>query len=272
MKFIVSNKDKVAKFLTIMKNMKSLLLDVIFGLCEQGLYIQGMDSAHVGLFELKLETGWFDEWKGLKKFHYNLGVNCDALSTIMNCYSAGQYIEFSYMENSSETLIIKLEGNGHDKMFELKLIDIDVDLMEIPDIEYDADITMNSSEFNNLMAESSLFGDTINVSLGIDDFIYMTTTGDRGNMKVRIKEEDIVEYALSEDTTLDHNYALKYCLMYSKFTKINKNVMLHLKDDTPLKIVYNMGHWIDEKGDLQEDDDLLNYLGFYLAPKIDEDE
>ena len=279
MKFVISNRDKVAKFLAITKNMKQMIHDVNFGICEKGLYVQGMDSSHVGLFELKLEKEWFDQWKGRDEFHYDMGINCEALSRIMSCHNPGQYIEFSFMENSTEDLIIKFEGLGHDKMFELKLIDIDTQLMEIPDVEYDADITMASKEFNNIMAESEMFGETLSIELGIDDYIYMTTGGDSGTMRVRIKENDIVEYVLMEDVTIKHEYSLKYCLLYSKFAKINKNVSLHLKDETPLKIKYDMSHWIDDNcnkqvvgGDEDEEAESKNYFGFYLAPKLGSDE
>ena len=279
MKFTIHQKDKIIKFVAIMKHMKQLVVDVNIGLCELGLYIQGMDASHVGLFELKLEKAWFDEWKGPEKFHYNIGLNCEILSKIMSCYSQGQYVEFSFMENSSEQLIIKFEGLGHDKMFEVRLIDIDCDLMEIPEVEYDADITMSSKEFNNLMAESELFGESVEIELGIDDYIYITA-GEEGGSKIRhrIKEEDIVEYALTEDVQMKHVYSLKYCLLYSKFAKINKNVCIHLKDETPLKVIYDMSHWMDNNekqfvNDGDEDDEEIkkkNYLGFYLAPKVDD--
>ena len=75
MKFTIHQKDKITKFVAIMKHMKQLVTDVNIGLCELGLYIQGMDASHVGLFELKLETARFDEWKGREKFHYDIGVN-----------------------------------------------------------------------------------------------------------------------------------------------------------------------------------------------------
>tara|TARA_B100001093_G_C26858627_1_gene1028737 strand:- start:7926 stop:8765 length:840 start_codon:yes stop_codon:yes gene_type:complete len=276
MKFGVSNKDKVAKFLAITKNMKHMVNEVNLGICERGLYVQGMDSSHVGMFEWKLEKDWFDIWKGKEEFHYNMGINCESLSMIMNCHTQGQYIELSFMENSTQELIIKFEGKGHDKMFELKLIDIDCELMEIPDVEYDADITMKSGEFNNLMAEASIFGETIKIELGIDDNIYMATDGSVV-YKVRIKEENIVEYALAEEATIKHSYALKYCLLFSKFCKLNKNVKLHLKDETPLKVIYNLEHWLDISGNEQEDDDedeekSKNFIAFYLAPKLEDDD
>ena len=92
-----------------------------------------------------------------------------------------------------------------------------------------------------------------------------------------IKEDDIEEYALSEGTKMSHLYPLKYCLLYSKFTKINKNVSLHLMDNTPIKIMYDLSHWIDEDCDpcvVNDDDESYqnNYLGFYLAPKLDQEE
>jgi proliferating cell nuclear antigen len=241
---------------------------------EFGLYIQGMDSAHVGLFELKLERAWFDVFTN-KLGDIVLGINCEALSTIMNCHNDGQSISFTYKEN--KPLIIEFQGKGHDKKFELKLMDIETELMQIPDTEYDADITMKSSEFNKLMVENSLFAETLMIKLGEDDNIYMSASGDIGKIEVKIKEDDIEEYALSEDVKMSHSYPLKYCLLYSKFTKINKIVSLHLMDNTPIKIMYDLSHWIDEDCDpcvVNDDEDSCqnNYLGFYLAPKLDQEE
>jgi len=229
----------------------------------------------VGLFELKLERTWFDEFEDIEGSNKTLGINCEAMSMIMNCHSDGQSITFIYKEN--KPLVIKFEGKGHDKTFELKLMDIEDTLMCIPDTEYDADITILSSEFNKLMAENSLFADSLVIRLGEDENIYMSADGDMGKMEVSIKEDDIIEYVLADDMIMNHTYSLKYCLLYSKFTKINKNVSLHLLDDTPLKIMYDLSHWVDEDCDPQvvndnEDSVKKNYLGFYLAPKINDED
>ena len=274
MKFVISNKDKVSKFHCIMKNMKSLLNEVNWGLTGTGLYVQGMDAAHVGLFELKLESAWFDEFDN--DIDSMLGINCEALSIIMNCHADGQSISFTYRDNKP-LLIIEFKGKGHDKKFELKLMDIDTELMGIPETEYDADITMKSTEFNKLMAENILFAETLVIKLGEDDNIYMSASGDIGKIEVKIKEEDIVEYLLNDEVKMRLSYPLKYCLLYSKFTKINKNVSIHLMDNTPMKIMYDLSHWIDEDCDPQmvnddEESRLKNYLGFYMAPKIDDEE
>ena len=275
MKFAITNKDKVCKFHCIMKNMKSLVHEVNMCVSEGGLYIQGMDSSHVGLFELKLERAWFDVFEN-NNGDVVLGLNCESISTIMNCHNDGQSITFQYKDNKP-LLLIDFQGKGHDKKFELRLMDIDTEMMCIPETEYDADITMKSSEFNKLMAENSLFADSLSIRLGEDDDIYMSATGDIGKIEVKIKEDDIEEYALSEGVKMSHVYPLKYCLLYSKFTKINKNVSLHLMDNTPIKIMYDLSHWIDEDCDpcvVNDDDDSYqnNYLGFYLAPKLDQEE
>ena len=275
MRFAIVNKDKVCKFHCIMKNMKSLVNEVNMLISECGIYIQGMDSAHVGLFELKLERAWFDAYENNNQ-DITLGINCEALSLIMNCHNDGQIITFTYKENKP-LLKIEFEGKGHDKSFELKLMDIETEMMQIPETVYDADITMKSTEFNKLMAENSLFAETLTIKLGEDDNIYMSASGDIGKIEVKIKEEDIEEYALTEDVNMSHNYPLKYCLLYSKFTKINKNVSLHLMDNTPMKIMYDLSHWIDEDCDpcvVNDDEESYqnNYLGFYLAPKLDQEE
>ena len=45
--------------------------------------------------------------------------------------------------------------------------------------------------------------------MGEDDNIYMETSGDVGNMKVRIKEKDIEEYALEEGESYSGTFMLQ---------------------------------------------------------------
>ena len=127
------------------------------------------------------------------------------------------------------------------------------------------------------VSEGELHNALVDIAVTLRNYIYMTTASDNGTMRVRIKEEDIVEYALMEEVKIKHEYSLKYCLLYSKFAKINKNVSLHLKDETPLKIKYDMSHWIDDNCNKQvvggdDEAESKNYFGFYLAPKLDNEQ
>ena len=53
-----------------------------------------------------------------------VGIHCEILANVMKCYQDGQTIKISLFEESSEKLLIYFEGNGHDKEFQIKMMDI----------------------------------------------------------------------------------------------------------------------------------------------------
>ena len=57
MRFSIENQDKLNKFVTIFKNVKMICKEVNISVKTAGLYVQGMDSAHVAIFELYLMSG-----------------------------------------------------------------------------------------------------------------------------------------------------------------------------------------------------------------------
>ena len=59
----ISKREDVSKFSCIFKHIGNLqeLFKLVF--TPEGITGQAMDSAHVCLFELKLEKNWFDEYK-----------------------------------------------------------------------------------------------------------------------------------------------------------------------------------------------------------------
>ena len=96
----------------------------------------------------------------------------------MKCYQDGQTIKISLFEESSERLLIYFEGNGHDKEFQIKMMDIDSQQLEIPEMETLADVTMNSVEFTKIVLQLKYFGEYVKIDMGEDDNIYMQTAGD----------------------------------------------------------------------------------------------
>ena len=238
MRFSIENQDKLNKFVHIFKNAKMISKEVNISMTSAGMYVQGMDPSHVGIFELNLEPGWFTSYECKKDVI--MGVSCDIISNILNCIQEGQIMKWSYMYDSSEELLIYFENCGMDKMFEVKLMDIDEEQLGIPDMEYQVDIKINSQGFEKIMNQLNMFGEKIEIECGKDDNIYIKTTGDAGKMQVRMKEDDIVEYAYDDEVHLKMEYSVKYMAMFAKFSKLNSVCSIHLSKNQPLKLLYNL--------------------------------
>jgi proliferating cell nuclear antigen len=268
MRFSIENQDKINKFVTIFKNAKMICKEVNISVKPTGLYVQGMDSAHVAIFELYLMSGWFTSFEC--KTDVVMGVYCEVIGNILNCLADGQILKWSYMHDSSEELLIYFENCGMDKMFEVKLMDIDEEQLAIPDMEYDVDLKLNSIGFEKIMNQLNMFGETLEIECGKDDTIYMRTDGDAGKMQVRMKEDDIIEYAYDDEVELTIRFSLKYLAMFSKFSKLNSACSLHMSRNQPIKMMYALDSWMED--DEENDNKTLNYFRFYLAPEMDEND
>ena len=55
------------------------------------------------------------------------------------------------------------------KEFTIPLMDLESELMEIPDADYTADLEIESQEFYQLVDEMSIFGDTLGVNCKYDN-------------------------------------------------------------------------------------------------------
>ena len=260
MKVVLNEKDKVSKFACIFKHLKQFSSDINMYFSENGLYTQGMDGAHVCLFELSLRSDWFSSFDVEK--NTTIGVNCELIFKVLNCLEEFQSIEISY--NEGDKLNIKLTPNegvrGIVKEFEMPLVDIDSELLEIPDTDYSADIEISSNEFRELINQISIFG--TDITFNCHDDIKIKGTGEYGAMNAIISEDDISMYQIEEDTELNLSFAGKYLQEMCAFSRVSSSINLHFSNDTPMKMQYSI--------DGEDEEKCFNYVRFFLAPKVED--
>ena len=263
MKLAITNKKKINQLVTIFRHLKGIVVDVNLILSEEMFYIQSMDSSHACLVEIKLTSDWFDKYT-LKEDEV-LGINSEILFKVIDCWKEGQEITI-YTKNNNNNLFIDFNGEKQvTKKFQLPLIDIDSDIMDIPEKDYDVDLLLKSNDFKELISELSIFNSTIIFKCSSDDEkVIIDANGGMGAMQVEIKDDDILEFAISEDLELSVTYALSYINTMCSFSKLNDSVYIHSSDDVPMKLHYSL----DDKDSSESE----NYVKFYLAPKIDDDD
>jgi proliferating cell nuclear antigen PCNA len=262
MKLVLTNKKKISQLVTIFRHLKGIVIDVNIMFSKEMFYIQSMDSSHACLVEIKIMSDWFDKY-ALKEDEV-LGVNSEMLFKVIDCWKEGQEITIYTKKNNN--LFIDFNGEKQvTKKFKLPLIDIDSDIMEIPDKEYDVDLLLKSNDFKELVSELSIFNNTIMFRCSSDDEkVVIEADGGLGAMQVEIKDDDILEFAISEDLELSVTYALSYINTMCCFSKLNDSVYIHSSDDVPMKLHYSL----DDKDSSESN----NYVKFYLAPKINDDD
>ena len=271
MNIVLKETTKVVQFSSIMKNLKNFSQDVEFVVSENGVYTQGMDGSHCCLFEMILKSDWFDEFDTDKD--YSLGLNCELLSKVLNCLETNQEIRMEYSEDRDDLLISLCPNKGENsitKVFQLPLIDIESNLLEIPETDYAADIVMSSEDFGKLINQISIFGKTVLFEL--EETIKVTGKGDDGKMSAIIKEDDIISYAAVEDIDLKLEYSGMFIAMMTSFTKLNKTIQIHFNEEMPMKVQYGLDSFMDNDDDDDDDEsEDRNFIRFFLAPKVMDD-
>ena len=170
MQVSISKREDVTKFSCIFKNIGNLqeLFKLVF--TPEGVTGQAMDAAHVCLFELKLEKDWFDEYD--VKEEIEVGVAAVLFCKMIECLKEDQKI-ILHMEDDDDKLSVDLIGEkGINKYFEIPLIDVDIEKVEIPETEYDADIELKSELFTELVGQMSLFHDVINIKCDEENVVF----------------------------------------------------------------------------------------------------
>ena len=268
----IKNATKVYQFTQILQNLKGISNELNLVCKEDGLYAQGMDSSHICLFEMNIKPDWFDTYTCTEDCV--MGIHCEMLFKIISCIKEGQYIDMSYNEDKNgDKLTIDLLGNSYDKSFELSLIDIESDMVELPSKEYTADIRFISKDFAELVNQLSIFGDKLKIYCGDD--IILNSENDFGKVDIRVKEEDIIEYMMEEGAELKSDFGIRFITMITKFSNLNKELLINISQDFPIKLTYNLDDWKDKPTDddeeQEEEQSIDNYISFYLAPLLEDE-
>jgi len=240
--------------------MKDLCKDVNFDCSEKGLQVQSMDSSHVALVSLLLRESAFAEFKCDRPT--SLGMNVDSLGKIFKMCGPNDSLKLRW-QNDADTLNFQCESSTDDRIadFDLKLMQIESEHMEIPEQQYKVIARLPSSEFQKICRDLKEFGETMQMSASKEG-IKFSVAGDVGSGNVMLKPrdadkpEDKVSLTVHEPVTA--TFALRYLVNFAKAAPLCGVVELGLGPDAPLLVKY----------DLEKTDN--GFMQFYLAPKIDE--
>ncbi|MBI96709.1 hypothetical protein CL656_06160 [bacterium] len=270
--FKLINNDKIQKFIQIMKTIKLFNDYISFIFNEDKLYIQGMDSSHICLYELNINNSWFDEYD----------YNGNDSKIIMSCYSSiinkilvlcknNQGIVLSLDDENYEKINIdifdislkQLETNNNEnineKSFEINCIDLESELLTPDDMDYDIDLYISSKDLSNSFGEMVTFGDEIEMFC-YSNLLKLKTTSSENIMTQKISFDQLFKYEVIEDYKAYNKFQLNYLNNITSLHKVFPKIKLSIQNDTPLCIYFE---------DINDKEQTDLYVRFYLAPKVD---
>lgn len=254
MKFLLKNG-------VVLKNtvgvVSELIESAVFKFDASGLHFSGMDSSHVSMVVVNVHNTLFDEYE-LPEGEVQVGMGLKSLKNILRLVGDKDQLQIAY-DNKKDNVINVQFANVQKKRnydFDLKLMDIDNDDLDVPEMQFTHGLNLVSTDFYQVINDCVVFGDTVKLVIGGDKLV-TSVEGEHANSFMSLDGEAVLD---NEGDPVSMKLALRYLQIVSKGKDVSKNVSLRALEGVPIEITYPM------------DDTGRSTLTFYLAPRIDEDE
>jgi len=250
----------------ILDAIKDLVTDANFDCSANGISLQAMDSSHVSLVALLLRKDGFDFYRCDRNI--SLGINLASMAKILKCAGNDDRVTIR-ADDAGDVVTFIFESKNDDRIldFELKLMNIESDVLGIPDQQYSAVVSLSANGFKKICSDMTTIGDTVVIAT-TKEGVKFSVSGELGTGNILLKRGSSVDSSSGKDKdepTLSIDlvepvaltFALRYLNFFAKATALSNQVTLSLAKDVPLVTEYR----IEE----------LGYVRFYLAPKIEDD-
>merc|ERR1711934_682008 len=183
----------------------------------------------------------------------SLGMNVDSLGKIFKMCGPTDSLKLRW-QNDADTVNFQCESGQDDRIsdFELKLMQIESEHMEIPEQQYKVVAKLPSAEFLKVCRDLKEFGETMQIQASKDG-IRFSVQGDvgTGNVVLKPRESEKAEerVSLTVHESVTATFALRYLVTFAKAAPLCGTVELGLGPDAPLLVKYNLD--VTDNGHLQ---------------------
>jgi len=222
-----------------------------------GIGINGMDGGHIGFVDYFLAAGDMLSCKIPRPI--SVGVSLAVLARVLANVGSGDKLTLSL--NAKEDRLIVSYTNEHVSkrgLYEIALINLTEDALEIPSLDYAADVQAKTSDILTALREVSAFGEFLDLTLN-DEGFHVEATGELGSAKQTLENIEGREMMLEDpDTPVSAKFAAKFLLSIVKGGgSLSSTARLEFDAGKPLRASFHFGTG-------------SRFVG-YLAPRVAED-
>ena len=241
---------QASAFRTVFEVLKDIINDVNLIFRPEGLTIVTLDTARVTLVHLFMPAENFEEYHCDHEQTAGLNVSntYKLLKSVTNTDTLTMKIDDTYL------LRIHIENSAKKSStsFDFKLLDINDDMLSVPEIEMNILTTIPSIDFQRITRDMNNLANDIRITRTLDT-LELECEGGFASQKTVI---ECVEPGGNK--SLGNIFSLKYINMFTRATSLCASVQLlqHDNDENmPIVFRYTVAN--------------LGELKFYLAPKVD---
>jgi len=230
--------------------MKDYLPQTILRISSDGLRISGMDTSHVGYVDYFLTAA--DCTKLVAKKPIEVGMNLVVLSRVLGSVGSGDTVTLSL---KGEKIIVEFQNTKAAKkaLYEINTLDIESESHELPDISYDANVSVKTTDIASVIKEVGAFGDDITFMMDEEGF-HISAKGDFGSAKQTLDKSEGREMAIKCDS-VSAKFGTKYLIgLFKSCSCIATTTQIDFDTDKPMRCMFRFGAG--------------SSFTSYLAPKI----
>ncbi len=219
--------------------------------------INAIDPTKTVLINLKLDGINFNKFV-CRKSKLLIGVNLGCFYKLIKSMGKNDILSLDVDHDNKNYLNIKIDSPDEkkDSEFKMKLLDLNETKMFIPEITFDAVITMDSQEFNKLCREMNNIADYVEIKCLTDKIIFTCkgeyadrkTTYRASTLKDTDEDENILVSISHASKTVGSNapqivqgiFELKNLVLFSKCASLCNDIEIYMKNNFPLVIKYTV--------------------------------
>lgn len=146
--------------------------------------------------------------------------------------------------------------------YELRMMDLDVEQLGIPEQDYQATFSMPSAEFTKIIKDLLIIGESVTIDVKKSGVTFRAE-GEIGKSEVCLEKGEAIgdsddSFNLDVNDPIELSFATQYLKKFTAAGPLSKDVTVALSADVPMVIAYEV--------------EQFGHLKYFLAPKIDDDD
>jgi len=234
---------------SVFEVLKDIINDVNVYFTAEGIKILTLDTARVTLVQMNLLAENFEEYDCPEEII--AGLNMANVHKLLKSVTSSDTLTISAEGRDIMEFTIENQDKNSITHFKLKLLDINEDMIEFPDIEMNVITTMQSIDFQRFVRDMSNLGNEMMIWREGTE-LELSCSGDFAEQKTIIRYPDVPPCDRTGGA-----FSLKYISLYTKATNMCSSIqfMQNSKNvDMPIIFRYTIAN--------------LGDLKFFLAPNI----
>ena len=231
----------------LVEALKEILTDTNIIFDKTGIKILTTDSTKTVLIHMKLEHDKFEDFYCEKELY--CGISMLNLHKLIKTISNHDTLTLYIKKNNTNKLGIRIHNQEKKTQttYELNLLDIPYEKLELPPVTFDTELTFPSNDFQKIIRDMINIGDIIDIECQPKKIMKLSCQGDFASQETLLGESEqsidnktIIFNKNKNSKYIQGRFSLKYLILFTKCTNLCNQIQLYIKNDYPLIIQYSV--------------------------------